>query len=210
MDWQAISAVGSILCAVATFFAALVALAMGCSGHKTSIYARGIFFEDNRYDLIEHHPNCFNIEIICDGNQPVYITHVLEGARFKKSARGAKGWLESRTHFREWAMVGRGIPNLRKPKYWTLHPLSGAMKLQPGEVVRFTISFTRLQAIQKERKELGIFDLDAPLSFYALDVSGKKFKIHSGATPNSFLEEATAKMTRISPLTGEPVRNKVQ
>lgn len=84
------------------------------------------------------------------------------------------------------------------------------MKLQPGEVVRFTISFTRLQAIQKERKELGIFDLDAPLSFYALDVSGKKFKIHSGATPNSFLEEATAKMTRISPLTGEPVRNKVQ
>lgn len=37
----------------------------------------------------------------------------------------------------------------------------------------FTISLLRLQAIQKKRKELGIFDLDAPLSFYALDVSGK-------------------------------------
>ena len=84
------------------------------------------------------------------------------------------------------------------------------MKLEPGEVGCFTISFLRLQAIQKERKELGIFNLDAPLSFYALDVSGNKYKIHAGATPNSFLEEATTKMTRVSSLTGEPVRDKVQ
>ena len=210
MDWQAISAVGSLLCAVATFFAALVALAIGCSEHKTSVYARGVFFEDSHFDLVEHHPNCFNIEIICDGNQPVYITHVLEGASFKKNARGAMSWLESRTRIREYGMMGTGIPNLSKPKYWTLHPLSDVMKLEPGEVGRFTISFLRLQAIQKERKELGIFDLEAPLSFYALDVSRKKYKIHAGATPNSFLEEATVKMTRVSPLTGEPVRDKVQ
>ena len=210
MDWQAISAVGSLLCAVATFFAALVALVMGCSERKTSVYARGIFFEDDHYDLFEHHPNCFSIEILCDGNQPVYITHVIEGARFKKNARGAKGWLKSRMHIREYGMPGRGIPNLRKSKYWTLHPLSSVMKLEPGEVGSFAISFIRLQAIQKERKELGIFDLDAPLSFYALDVSGNKYKIHSGATPDSFLEEATAKMTRASPLTGEPIRDNVK
>lgn len=101
MDWQAISAVGSLLCAVAAFFAALVALVMGCSERKMSVYARGIIFEDDHYDLFEHHPNCFNIEIICDGNQPVYITHVIEGARYKKNACGAKGWLKSRTRIRE-------------------------------------------------------------------------------------------------------------
>ena len=44
MDWQVISAVGSLLCAAATFFAAFVALAMGRSEHKMSVYARGIFF----------------------------------------------------------------------------------------------------------------------------------------------------------------------
>lgn len=138
-------------------------------------------------------------------------SHMLSrGARFKKNARGAKGWLKSRMHIREYGMPGRGIPNLRKSKYWTLHPLSSVMKLEPGEVGSFAISFIRLQAIQKERKELGIFDLDAPLSFYALDVSGKKYEIHSGATPNSFLEEATAKMTRVSPLTGEPIRDNVK
>ena len=207
MDWQAISAVGSLLCAVATFFAAIVALAMGRSERKMSVYARGIFFEDDHFDLHEHHPNSFNIEIICDGNQPVYITHVLEGARFSKSARGTKAWLESKMRIRECGMAGRGIPNLKKPKYWTLHPLSNVMKLEPGEVGCFTISFLRLQAIQNERKDLGIFDLDAPLSLYALDVSGKKYKIHSGATPNSFLEVATTKMTRVSPLTGEPDRD---
>lgn len=207
MDWQVISAAGSLLCAVATFFAAFVALAMGRSEHKMSVYARGIFIEDDHFDLVENHPNCFNIEIICDGNQPVYITHVLEGARFNKSARGAKAWLKSKLRIRECGMAGRGIPNLRKPKYWTLHPLSDVMKLEPGEVGCFAISFLRLQAIQKERKELGIFDLDATLSMYALDVSGKKYEIHSCATPNSFLEEATAKMKRVSPLTGEPVRD---
>lgn len=79
-----------------------------------------------------------------------------------------------------------------------------------GEVGYFGISFLRLQAIQKERKELGIFDLNAPLTFYALDVSGRKYKIHDGATPNFFLEEATTKMTRVSSLTGEPVRDKDQ
>lgn len=144
MDWQVISAVGSLLCAAATFFAAFVALAMGRSEHKMSVYARGIFFEDDHFDLLEHHPNCFNIEIICDGNQPVFITHVLEGARFNKSARGAKAWLESKMRIRECGMPGRGIPNLRKPKYWTLHPLSDVMKLEPGEVGCFTISFLRL------------------------------------------------------------------
>lgn len=44
MDWQIISAVGSLLCAVAIFFAAFVALAMSRSEHKMSVYARGIFF----------------------------------------------------------------------------------------------------------------------------------------------------------------------
>lgn len=110
MDWQAISAVGSLLCASATFFAAFVALAMGHSEHKMSVYARGIFFEDDHFDLLEHHPNCFNIEIICDGNQPVYITHVFEGARFNKSARGAKAWLESKLRIHECGMPAEGSP----------------------------------------------------------------------------------------------------
>lgn len=48
------------------------------------------FFEDDHFDLLEHHPNCFNIEIICDGNQPVYITHVLEGTRLIKALVGLK------------------------------------------------------------------------------------------------------------------------
>ena len=49
-----------------------------------------------------------------------------------------------------------------------------------------------------------------PLSLYALDVTGKKYKMHSGTTPNSFLEVATAKLPKISPLTGDPVRDKFQ
>ena len=66
---------------------------MGCSERKTSVYARGIFFEDDHYDLFEHHPNCFNIEILCDGNQPVYITHVIEGLGLRKTLAELKAGL---------------------------------------------------------------------------------------------------------------------
>ena len=45
MDWQAISAVGSLLCAVATFFAAFVALVMGRSEHKMSVMREESFLK---------------------------------------------------------------------------------------------------------------------------------------------------------------------
>ncbi|MFR3833613.1 MAG: hypothetical protein ACLTEP_08610 [Collinsella sp.] len=45
MDWQVVSTVGSLLRAAATFFAAFVALAIGRSEHKMSVYALGIFLK---------------------------------------------------------------------------------------------------------------------------------------------------------------------
>lgn len=208
MDWQAISAVGSLLCAAATFFAALVALMIGPRERKTSVCARGYFLEDKRFDLIEHHPNCFKIEFICDGSQPVYITHILEGARFRFCIRGMKCWFESKACCRKHGMYGRDLPNLKSRKYWALYPLRGVMKLEPGEIGRFTISFSKMRTVQEERKELGFFDLDAPLSLYAVDVSGKRYKIDSGASPNSFVERRTTKLIRVSQLTGKPLREK--
>lgn len=82
------------------------------------------------------------------------------------------------------------------------------MKLEPGEIGRFTISFSKMRAVQEERKELGIFDLDAPLFLYAVDVSGKRCKIDSGASPNSFVECGTTELIRVSQLTGKPLRKK--
>lgn len=155
MDWQAISAVGSLLCAAATFFAALVALMIGLRERKTSVCARGYFLEDKRFDLIEHHPNCFKIEFICDGSQPVYITHILERARFRFCIRGMKCWFESKACCRKHGMYGRDLPNLKSRKYWALYPLRGVMKLEPGEIGRFTISFSKMRTVQEERKELG-------------------------------------------------------
>ena len=63
------------------------------------------------------------------------------------------------------------------------------MKLEPGEIGRFTISFSKMRTVQEERKELGFFDLDAPLSLYAVDVSGKRYKIDSGASPTRCFAE---------------------
>lgn len=103
----------------------------------------------------------------------MYITHIIEGAKFRFCIRGMKCWFESKACCRKHGMYGRGIPDLKSRKYWVLYPLRDVMKLEPGEIGRFTISFSKMRAVQEERKELGIFDLDAPLFLYAVDVSRK-------------------------------------
>lgn len=138
----------------------------------------------------------------------MYITHIIEGAKFRFCIRGMKCWFESKACCRKYGMYGRGIPDLKSRKYWVLYPLRDVMKLEPGEIGRFTINFSKMRAVQEERKELGIFDLDAPLFLYAVDVSGKRYKIDSGASPNSFVECGTTELIRVSQLTGKPLREK--
>ena len=82
------------------------------------------------------------------------------------------------------------------------------LKLDPGESAEYLIRFSRMKAVQEERKELGIFRLNDFLLLYAVDITGKRYRIESGATPNSFLEHGTCKMRKISVLTGEPLQPK--
>ncbi len=194
MDWQALSAIGSMLCALATFFAALVALMIGVRERRISVAARGVFLDDSSFEAMQEHPNCFRIELICNGNQPVFITHIIEGAKFERGRRGFRCYLSSKVIRRRKSFLYASIPDFKIGKYWMAYPMRETLKLDPGESAEYLIRFSRMKAVQEERKELGIFRLNDSLLLYAVDITGKRYKIESGATPNSFLEHGTCKM----------------
>lgn len=204
MDWQMISAFGTIFGAVATLIAAVVALYIGLRGTIPKITIRGVFTELEAYEAVSDHPNCFSFECVNAGNRAVYLSYVLEGAQFKKSFMGVKGYIKSVVRRRK-VSCGLGLPIVAKRTYWMAYPFRSIVEIKPGHSKRIDIPFKRIAVIQRERNELGMFELDKPLHFYLVDISGRKYRVQSGASPNSFLEERTCRMTPISSLTGEPV-----
>ena len=67
------------------------------------------------------------------------------------------------------------------------------------------IPFEFIRTIQRERDGMGAFNMDKPLKYYVVDITGKKHLVKSGATPNSFLKEETCRMIRVSHITGKPM-----
>lgn len=205
MNWQMMSAIGSILCALASTLAAIVALYIGRRDNNPKIFARAYFCERSVYETLENHPNCFSFECVSIGNKPVRIMQVLEKPHFKRNAKGLTELFRSLLKKRNVALLGRNMPDLPIRKYWFAYKLDASIELIPGEMIRFDVPFQHILQVQTERKTLGFFDLDRPLVFYVVDMTGKRHKVKSSASPNSFLTEGTCKMTRVSAMSGLPI-----
>ncbi len=205
MDWDIVSAIGSIGSAVATLFAAIVALWLGLRDNNPKVYCRARFKETGCFKMIDNHPNCLAFEFVGIGNRPVFITCVVEMAHFKHNVRGFVGYIKT-IQQRRLGMSGMGIPDLKPRLYSMCYWSDEAIKINPGRMSCFQVPFVRIQQVQQEREELGLFDLDKPLMFLAIDASGRKYKVDSAASPNSFLLDRTTILTEVSSLTGKPVK----
>lgn len=205
MDWNIVSAIGSIGSAAATLLATIVALWLGLRDNNPKIRCRARFRESSCFKTIHNHPNCLAFEFVGVGNKPVFITCIVETAHFKHDVRGFIGYLNS-IRQRRLPLSGIGIPDLETRLYSMCYYPKDAIQVNPGRMHCFRVSFAYIQKVQKERKELGLFDLDKPLVYYAMDIAGRKYKVDSGATPNSFLLDRTTTFTRVSSLTGKPIK----
>lgn len=204
MDWNIVSAIGSIGSATATLFAAIAALWLGLRDNNPKVRCHARFREASCLKTIHNHPNCLAFEFVGAGNKPVFITCVVERAHFKHSLQGFIGYLNS-IRQRRISMSGTEISDLKTRLYSMCYYPEDVIQIDPGRMRCFLVSFALIQEVQKERKELGLFDLDKPLMYYAIDMAGRKYKVDSGASPNSFLLDRTTTFTRVSPLTGKPI-----
>lgn len=206
MDWQGISAIGSITGAISTFLAAIIALYFGLKSNKTKVFARGIFTEDESFPAIENHPNCYMFECVCTGNSSVYLAYIIEKAHFTLTLQGLLGFFQSAISKRSVSFLGTSLPDIKIRKYWKVYPIKNIIELQPGKMVQICIPFINIQSAQIEREELGIFRANKPLTFYIVDMSGKYHRVISAAAPQSFIEEKTCHLVKVSSLTGDPIK----
>lgn len=192
-----LSAVGSIACAVATFLSALVALYLGLRGNLSRMHIRGYFLERDGMPEVEgDHPNCFRFECVNTGNVPIYIASVCERAHFKRSLRGAICFISSLFKTRTLATPGSPSVDMKLHRYYVPYKLRGTVEVSPGKMVQIDIPFAKIQSVQRQRVDAGLFDLNKPLIFYVADMAGKRYRVSSGAMPVSFLEERTCHMIK--------------
>lgn len=202
MDWQMMSGLGSICCAAATFIAAFVALYIGLRGTAPKMSVRGIFIESKAYASVEDHPNCFSLQCVNTGSKPVYLSHALERAKFNRSIAGIKGFLRSVASKRR--VSSRFVlPTIVKRAYWMAYSFNSIVEIAPGHSKQIDVPFKWIQDVQRERNELGLFNLEKPMRFYLVDISGRKYRVQTSATPSSFLEVRECRMVKVSVLTGD-------
>lgn len=206
MNWEMISAIGSFSGAIATALAVIVALYIGLRERNIKIYGRGLFIECDDLPKIKDHPNCYKFEIINTGNTPIYLSYIQEKAHFKKSFRGLVGFIASHTIKKDISQMGKNIPDISKEKYLMAYTFKAPVKLKPGKMYTHLIPFSAIQQIQLERRKLNIFSMDRNLIYYAVDLSGKKYRLNTGATPNSYIESKTCHLIKASILTGKPIK----
>lgn len=204
MDWQVVSAVGSVLCALATFLAAVIALHFGLRDGRNTVYVRGLFRNCERYEELPNHPNAFEFECLNTGRQNVYLWCVIEKPHYSVNIKGVVSWLRSFQR-KELKVFGAAAPDYEVRRFWAAHPLGDNICLAPGQLAKFVIPFSVLQTDQKERHAYGGFSSSKKLSFYVVDITGKKYTVKAGARPNSFLSERTCHLNPVSRITWNPV-----
>lgn len=199
------SAIGAVAGSIATFLAAFIALYLGLREHRIKVYTRGVFVDAPDMPRMENHPNCFEFDCVNTGNVPVYLSYVMERARFSKTPRGLLCFIESLFVKRRVLISGRRSMDVCKGKYWMAFYMNDVLRLSPGESGKLRVPFSDIQREQLERKRLGVFQMNETLIAYFVDISGRKFRVDLGATPSSFVEEKTCHMVSVSSLTGEIV-----
>lgn len=191
MEWQILASIGALASAFATLFAGIIALYVGTRPYRKKLFARALFYERDDLPVVEHHPNCLCFECVNIGNQPIYLSYVLERPRFERSIKGFVGLVASKRKTRTITIVGKIVPDIKVPRYWHYYSMGDVLKVTPGQEESFVVPFDYIRKVQEARAEKGIFNLEKRLRFYVVDITGKKYRVRSGAYPNTFLEERT-------------------
>lgn len=202
----------SALSAIGTIAAVIVALWLGLREQGRSLKGRTVFEEkrashstkeanektpDEKEDVL-----LFGFDLVNTCSVPIFISFFLERGKLKWSLKSLKYWIKH-CRRRDIGLYGGLVDvdgrsvyqNAREHCYFP----SRIRRLEPGESASFRFGFRYAKHIQLARKKAGVFSLDKPLRYYAVDIMGKRYRLASVVTPNSFLVEETCTMKRVTP-----------
>lgn|GEM_PF-3392586 len=212
MEWNQIQAISSVLGVVATFSASAVALYLGQRKPKKYLSISANFYEkdrvirgaiDPRYLILAADLDSdggddrllgFNVRNAC--NEEIVLVGFLERAHFN---RAVKTFCRRLLHLRKRALsIGT------KYGYFSIdcrfgdmpYMFNSVVAIKPNEQQLFCIDYDCIKATQIDRKKSGMFCLEKPLRFFAMDVEGKRYLVTSKVPAENFYKEKTCRMIK--------------
>lgn len=212
MDSELIAAYSSIFGAVATFLSTVVALYLGLRRPRKSLLINSYFYEKSqilrgaiepRYLILAHDVSDeesdgrmlgFNVFNSC--SEEIHIIGFIERAYFNHSiktlAKRVK-WIAKRDVS---CFTRHGFISVELSYGDRQYLFNEPVVLNPREQQLLCIDHDVIQATQIIREQSGLFDLERPLTFYALDVEGKRFRVASKIPAENFIKERTCRMSK--------------
>lgn len=212
MDSELIAAYSSIFGAVATFLSTVVALYLGLRRPRKSLLINSYFYEKSqilrgaiepRYLILAHDVSDeesdgrmlgFNVFNSC--SEEIHIIGFIERAYFNHSIKTLAKRVKRIAKRDVSCFTRHGFISVELSYGDRQYLFNEPVVLNPREQQLLCIDHDVIQATQIIREQSGLFDLERPLTFYALDVEGKRFRVASKIPAENFIKERTCRMSK--------------
>lgn len=211
MDWVQVQAIGALLGAFATFFAAAIALYLGLRKPRKHLSINVNFYEKKhvlarlvnpRYLILasELHDDDsddrllgFNVRNAC--SEEIVLIGFLERARFNRSFDAVKKRLSRIGRHTVSSPTSKGFISIKCYFGDMPYLFKSAVSIKPNDQKLLCVDYDCIKTTQIDRDKSDLFDLKQPLTFYALDADGRRYPIRTRIPAENFYTELTCTMS---------------
>lgn len=212
MDSELIAAYSSILGSVATFLSTIVALYLGLKKPRKSLSINSYFYKKSqaicgaielRYLILAHDLNdeesdkrMLGFNVLNNCSEEIHIIGFIEQAFFNHSIETLAKWIKRISkrgvcHFTKHGFISVELAYGDRP-----YLFDDPVVLKPREQQLLCIDYDVIRATQINREQSGLFNLEKPLTFYALDVDGNRFRVAPKIPAENFIRERKCQMIK--------------
>lgn len=213
MDWNQVQAIGSLLSALATFSAAMIALYLGLRKPAKRLSIETYFYEKSQIDCgaiaPDHLVTVSNLNERGDDDrllgfetrnacsEIIVLVGFIEQAQFNRPFSAIRQRLSKGKGKKIAVRVRDGYITTYRRYGEYLYCFGSPVSLEPGSHYLFCVDYDYIKAVQMDREKAGLFDLTKPLAFYAVDIDGKRYPVSSDIPAENFYKELTCRMEKV-------------
>lgn len=212
MNYDAINAIGTVLSAIATSGACIVALYLGLRKPKKSLSIRVNFYEkshvvnkviDPQYmilasELNDEHagPLLLGFNTRNNYTEDVVIVGFSERARFNHTIKALFKRLSRMRHKKVSSLTKDGFISIDLQFGERFYPFSFPVLIKPNERQLLAVNCDCIKQAQLDREKSRLFNLKKPLKFFAIDIEGNRYKVASKIPAENFYKEKTCRLIK--------------
>ncbi|MDD6785374.1 MAG: hypothetical protein PUD81_03840 [Eggerthellales bacterium] len=212
MNYEAISAVGTVFGAIATSTASVIALYLGLRKPKKNLSISTHFYEKScviaqviepRFlilasDLNDEDSNPlllgFNVRNSCA--EDIALIGFSECARFNHAIKTMSKRLSKVRKKKYSSLTKDGFISLDMRFGEMCYLFDRPVLIKPNERQLLAIDCDCIKRTQIDREKSELFNLKEPLSFFAIDIEGNRYKVSSKIPAENFYVEKTCRLNK--------------